>query len=291
MVYGDTEHDDRPCRIPGTSIVRRSIRILVLFTFAILTLLTTSAAFAQSPGPGQDIYTAKCARCHGDDGLGIPGKYPPLAGNPDATDYDLVVDVVTNGLKGKVILGVSYTKEMPAFKDRLSSDEIAQVSEYVVQLAESGPPATTPTTAPPVQGTASVGEDLFRGTTMLSNGGPACAACHTAGPYDRLGGPGMSVLDLNGIVDEYGKSGFISAITDPVLEPMVVVFAERPITDQEANDIAAYLETTTAGGGGDTPVDLLLVLGVFGFLILILITALVIRGPQNAYVEKLRSTL
>ena len=100
----------------------------------------------------------------------------------------------------------------------------------------------------------------------------------------------MAILDLNGIVADYGKAGFISAITDPVLAPMVATFANHQITEQEANDLAAFLETTTAGASSGSSIDLLVVIGVSGFLVLILITALVIRGPQNVYVEKLRST-
>jgi mono/diheme cytochrome c family protein len=178
---------------------------------------------------------------------------------------------------------------MPAFGNRLSADEIKQVSAYVVELSVSGPPQTTPTTVPVGEGTASVGEDIFRGSTLLSNGGIACAACHSAGVYDRLGGPGMAI-DLNGIVDDFGKAGFIDAIVDPVVDPMIAVFADHQITDQEAADLAAYLETTKAGQPSGSSIDLLLLLGFSGFLVLILVTALVIRGPQNAYVEKLRST-
>jgi len=270
--------------------VKRSIQVTVLSLFVAVFATMASSALAQSPDPGQEIYTQSCARCHGADGLGVPNKYPPLAGNPDATDHPFVIDVVTNGLSGKVILGVTYTREMPAFGNRLSPDEIDQVATYVVDLAVSGPPQTTPTTVPLAPGMAAVGNDLFAGSTLLSNGGTACAACHTAGEYDRLGGPGMAVLDLNGIIDDYGKSGFISAITDPVLAPMVAVFADHQITDQEANDLAAYLETTSAGASAGSSIDLLVVLGLSGFLVLILITALVIRGPQNVYVEKLRST-
>jgi mono/diheme cytochrome c family protein len=31
---------------------------------------------------GRRLYIDRCADCHGDDGLGAPGAYPPLAGNP-----------------------------------------------------------------------------------------------------------------------------------------------------------------------------------------------------------------
>ncbi len=257
--------------------------------FTVLLMIFVNPVSAQAPDEGADVYTQNCARCHQDDGLGVPDKYPPLAGNPDAADFDYVVDVVTNGLSGKTIMGVDYERDMPAFNDRLTAEEIQQVSAYTVQLSESGPAPTTPTTPPVVAGTEAAGNDLFRGSTLLSNGGVSCVACHSAGEYDRLGGPGMAI-DLNGIIDEFGTAGFVDAITDPVADGMIAVFANHPITNQEANDLAAFLETTSTDGADGSSLDLLMILGFVGFLALILITALIIRGPQEPYETKLRST-
>jgi len=269
--------------------VRRSISIPLAIASAAIFTLMAPAALAQTTDDGQEIYGQSCARCHSDDGLGVPGAFPPLAGNPDAADHDYVVVVVTDGLEGKVIMGETYNTKMPSFGGRLSDAEIEAVSAYVVQLSLEGPGATTPTTPPPTgEGSAAVGEDLFRGTTLLSNGGVACIACHTAGEYDGLGGPTLAIT-LNGIVDTYGKDGFIQAITDPVVDPMIAVFSEQPITEQEATDLAAYLETTTADMADISTVDLLILVGIIGFLGLLLITGLVVRGPQTPYVDKLKN--
>jgi ubiquinol-cytochrome c reductase cytochrome c subunit len=269
--------------------VRRSISIPLAIASAAIFMLMAPAALAQTTDVGQETYGQSCARCHGDDGLGVPGAFPPLAGNPDAADHDYVVVVVTDGLEGKVIMGETYDAKMPSFGGRLSDAEIQAVSAYVVQLSADGPGTTTPTTAPPTgEGSAAAGEDLFRGTTLLSNGGVGCIACHTAGEYDGLGGPTLAI-SLNGIVDNYGTDGFMLAITDPVVEPMFAVFADHPITDQEAADLAAYLKTTTAGMADISTVDLLILVGIVGFLGLLLITGLVVRGPQTAYVDKLKN--
>jgi len=271
--------------------VKRSIAIAIASMAMLATMAPT--ALAQSPDEGAEIYGNKCARCHQDDGLGVPGKYPPLAGNPDATDLDWVTEVVTNGLSGKVIMGVTYEREMRGFEGILTPEEIQLVSAYAVELALHGASTptdpSTPDPAPPITETsASVGDNLFSGSTRLASGGPACIACHAAGEYDRLGGPGMAI-DLNGIVDDYGESGFIDSIIDPIVPGMIAVFADQPISDQEAADLAAFLATTTADTTDDYSVDLLGAFGIVGFLILILITALVIRGPQQTYVSKLRS--
>ncbi|MCP5283975.1 MAG: c-type cytochrome [Burkholderiaceae bacterium] len=39
---------------------------------------------AALPERGERLYTERCADCHGDRGEGVPGTYPPLAGNPSA---------------------------------------------------------------------------------------------------------------------------------------------------------------------------------------------------------------
>ena len=75
-------------------------------------------------GPGAELYSANCARCHGSDGGG--GIGPQLSDGqvveefPDAAGE---VEVVTDG-RGS----------MPAFGDRLSPAEIDDVVEYTRTL-------------------------------------------------------------------------------------------------------------------------------------------------------------
>jgi mono/diheme cytochrome c family protein len=279
----------------NSATTRTGLLVTIVLAFTAILIMMAPGALAQTTGEGADIYSDKCARCHKDDGLGVPDKYPPLTDNPDAADLDYVIDVVTNGLEGKVILGVTYDRKMPAFKDSLSPEQIQLVSEYVTELSVSGAP-TTPTTPDGDGGeevvgadAAAIGNNLFRGTTLLSNGGVACIACHAAGDYDRLGGPGLAI-DLNGIIDDYGVGGFVDAITDPVEPGMIAVFLDHPITDKEALSLAAFLEPTSVDSAGGSSIDLLSLLALVGFLVLLLITGLIIRGPQRAYVTKLRSS-
>lgn len=279
----------------NSATTRSGLLVTILLLFTAMLIIMAPGAQAQTTGEGADIYSDKCARCHKDDGLGEPNKYPPLTGNPDAANHDYVVVVVTDGLEGKVIMGVPYDRVMPAFEGRLSPEEIQLVSDYVTELSVSG--ATTAPTTPDGGGgeevvgadAAAVGDNLFRGTTLLSNGGVACIACHSAGNYNRLGGPGMGI-DLNGIIDDYGIDGFVDAVTDPVVPGMIAVFGDHPITEKEALSLAAFLEPTTAESADGSSIDMMSVLAIIGFLVLILITGLIVRGPQRAYVTKLRSS-
>jgi mono/diheme cytochrome c family protein len=78
---------------------------------------------------GTDIYGARCAGCHGKDGGGRPGAYPPLAGNRAVT-MDPPANLV------RVVLGGGYPPAtgrnprpygMPPYATALSDPEIAAV--------------------------------------------------------------------------------------------------------------------------------------------------------------------
>jgi mono/diheme cytochrome c family protein len=81
---------------------------------------------------GKTVYHQSCATCHGPEGRGQPGYFPPLAGNPDLLkDRVFPVLVVLNGISGPITVeGQSYNGSMPAF-DHLSNDEIAAVVNFV----------------------------------------------------------------------------------------------------------------------------------------------------------------
>ena len=100
--------------------------------------LYQKAATARVEGPapapqGDFIYSAICAPCHQSNGLGVEGKYPPLAGSEWALGSpEIPVRIVLNGLRGPIaVRGVSYQNEMPAFGGQFSDAEIAAVINYV----------------------------------------------------------------------------------------------------------------------------------------------------------------
>jgi mono/diheme cytochrome c family protein len=81
------------------------------FSVTLITLIAGSlfvaAAIQQPPAraysqadAGAELYQANCAACHQAGGEGIAGTFPPLAGNPAATDAEYVASVIGNGLSG-----------------------------------------------------------------------------------------------------------------------------------------------------------------------------------------------
>lgn len=246
----------------------------------------SGVATAQDAARGEIVYQANCSSCHQPTGAGIPGSFPPLAGNPSAADAAYVESVVREGKSGPItVLGVDYNAVMPAVP--LSDADVSDVVAFVATLAGE---STTPPTAPPaapVTGDAAVGKRLFRGAQTLANGGGSCHACHAAGTVDFRGGRGLGP-DLTDVYDRFGgEAGLAAWLADPASPTMQPLFADHPLTEAEIADITAFLGTTTSQQP-DEGIDQLFLAGVGGFLALLALMVLFIRGPQETYTQRLR---
>jgi len=84
------------------------------------------------PVDGRAVYAQSCAGCHGADGRGQAGYYPPLADNADLwKDRLFPVLVLLHGLAGPIAVeGARYDSAMPSF-GHLSDAQIAAVINYV----------------------------------------------------------------------------------------------------------------------------------------------------------------
>jgi ubiquinol-cytochrome c reductase cytochrome b subunit len=82
---------------------------------------------------GAKIFAANCASCHGAQGQGIPGAFPPLAGNPDLNgDATKIVHTVLYGRTGPLsVKGTTYNGTMPPWKGTLSNADVANVLTFV----------------------------------------------------------------------------------------------------------------------------------------------------------------
>lgn len=79
---------------------------------------------------------ATCINCHQATGLGIPGVFPPLAGNPHVSEGDgsYVAHTIIHGRTGEVsVHGKTFNAVMPPIgtQQGLSDEEIAAVASYV----------------------------------------------------------------------------------------------------------------------------------------------------------------
>lgn len=81
---------------------------------------------------GASLYANLCSACHQASGQGLPGVFPPLAGDPVVTAEDPSehISTVLHGKQGSTIGGVTYASAMPAFAGQLADEEIAAVVNH-----------------------------------------------------------------------------------------------------------------------------------------------------------------
>lgn len=83
---------------------------------------------------GKDNYTRLCSNCHGENGEGLLGLVPPLAGS----DYlknnkNVIACIIKNGINGELVVnGTKYNQGMPALVGNYTSADISNISNYVL---------------------------------------------------------------------------------------------------------------------------------------------------------------
>ncbi len=82
---------------------------------------------------GRKLYDQHCADCHGDQGQGVPGAYPALAGNRAVTlpSTENLVQVVLHGGFPPATRGNPRPFGMPPFATTLSDADVAAVITYL----------------------------------------------------------------------------------------------------------------------------------------------------------------
>lgn len=103
----------------------KTIRLLLpaaaVLTAAAGVALAQPTPTAAAPLDGKEVFAANCAACHQEDGKGIPGAFPALAGDAFVTgDPQNPIGVVLEGRGG-----------MPTFKDELDDAHIAAAISYI----------------------------------------------------------------------------------------------------------------------------------------------------------------
>lgn len=127
---------------PSSSPIGRAL-LLVLLAGAAACAKTTSSgasassmAIAQNPASASDgavVYITNCSSCHQTNGEGVPGAFPPLAGNPAVTGNPVaVIAIVKHGIGGKIVVNASaYSGIMPPWAGLISDEDIAAVVTYI----------------------------------------------------------------------------------------------------------------------------------------------------------------
>lgn len=96
-------------------------------------------AAAGDMASGERAYRTHCQACHQADGSGLPGAFPPLAGNPNIEgNAEMVIDNVLGGRQGELTVnGVTYNSVMPAMS-YLSDQDVADIVTFVMNSWTDG---------------------------------------------------------------------------------------------------------------------------------------------------------
>ncbi len=96
---------------------------------------------------GAKVFSTNCSTCHGAQGQGLAGSFPPLDNNPTVTgDPNKVIGILLGGLHETITVnGQTYNGVMPPWKGTLSTKDIADVITYIRgSLPHNHAPAVTP---------------------------------------------------------------------------------------------------------------------------------------------------
>jgi mono/diheme cytochrome c family protein len=85
---------------------------------------------------GRSIYERNCGVCHGTDGLGKPGQFPPLAGSEwvNAKGFKRLAQIPLDGLNGSIqVKGqqMNFPSGMVAIGAAMSDADLAAVLTYI----------------------------------------------------------------------------------------------------------------------------------------------------------------
>lgn len=108
----------------------KSLRVVATGAFFVLaSLICAGISSAQT---GASLYKAKCAVCHADDGSGS-GKMGQQLGAKDLRSADVQKQTDAQ-LNDSIANGVG--KKMPAYKGKLTDDQIKGLVGYIRELAK-----------------------------------------------------------------------------------------------------------------------------------------------------------
>jgi mono/diheme cytochrome c family protein len=209
---------------------------------------------------GLRLYHLRCVQCHGAPGVApdgaalgmtpVPGYLVPMAREWSAAEIQWVVK---NGIK---------MTGMPAWKYRMSEDEIWQVTAFVKERLPYLTPDQYREMSAKAVGAGVAVAPRERASTGSASGDPeagrraidqhSCAACHVipgiTGATQQVGPP------LRGMASRTYIAGVLTNTPENMVQWLMWPQRERPggampnlgVREKDARDIAAYLATLKA---------------------------------------------
>ena len=199
---------------------------------ALALLLAQGVARPPAVARGEQIFAQNCSvgYCHGV--AGAAGRGPRLRGRTIAKDY--LYNVTRDGIPSSA---------MPAWKDRLTDDDIRAVVEYVTSLASVTDPLPPAVVMPPGIGPAAT--PGFKGPAAAARGHELfsdpprgnCGGCHAVGGRGIAIGPDLTAGKSPEMLSEIGATRSRHIVTAKLKNG-----EEFPalIAEQSAHEIRLY---------------------------------------------------
>jgi cytochrome c oxidase cbb3-type subunit 2 len=125
-----------PTARPYHRFMHRIVRYVLALSAALCGVSSAGESAVRSPAydadRGHTLYIASCSSCHGADGAGHPGTFPPIKGSRMVTKADATSQIrtVLDGLRGAKAGGVLYAAQMPPFRNSLNDIDIADIIDF-----------------------------------------------------------------------------------------------------------------------------------------------------------------
>ncbi len=179
---------------------------------------------------GPVVYQNYCKSCHLDDGRGVAGKVPPLAGNGAvaAQGPQNVIRVIAGGLPAN-----GEYAPMPGFAAVLSDQQIADVSNWVRRAWGNGAPENA---------TADMVGSLTKRTRSMLAGTEPCTPLGQSAVDHAVTDPGGGIAGLLQSVDASNMLDKINAIVPKLRQ----ADPAAPKADAVNSVTAAYCAVVTA---------------------------------------------
>ncbi|MCB0568788.1 MAG: cytochrome c [Phaeodactylibacter sp.] len=105
---------------------------LFLFSLALASIALLDSCEGQPFRQGEILYQNFCSNCHMDDGSGLAGNIPPLAGSSFLQqNQEMVPCLIRNGQQGPIeVNGKTYNNPMAPIP-QLSDIEITNIINYI----------------------------------------------------------------------------------------------------------------------------------------------------------------
>ncbi len=275
----------------------RVVRLIELTT--LLGVAATSGLAAQS---GQELFQTTCIACHTLDTTRLIG--PGLAGVLDRRDRSWAKRFIMEPDQ-MLASGDSIATELlaiyqvPMLNLGITDAQAEALLDFIesgADAAQTGPPPEA--ARPATEDEIVLGQNLFQGTTRLSNGGPACNSCHEV-TNDAVIGGGVLARELTTVFSRLGGPGVRSIISSSPFPVMQRAYLDRPLTDPEVSALVGFLQQADAEQAFHQPRDYGIKLfgaGVLGTLIILALSSLAWRGRlrgsvnQSIYDRQIKST-